>query len=144
MFFVVVLVLGRSALCINVHRTQSQSLKHAPLAFYEKFPVWKSCHFGRYFEKRSHQTDRCIARTNCYSALPKSVFLMQLAPGFHEILKLFKQFFERIAHDLSSLVWTCLLLMCLKACFTRDFAETQLQKCNQLTVHALACILGVV
>ena len=38
-FFVVVLVLGRSALCINDHRTQNQSLKQAPLAFYEKFPV---------------------------------------------------------------------------------------------------------
>ena len=33
-FVVVVLVLGRSTLCINDHRTQNQSL-----AFYEKFPV---------------------------------------------------------------------------------------------------------
>ena len=76
MFF----VLGRSALCINDHRTQNQSLKQAPLAFYEKFPVWKSCHFGRHFKKRSHQTDRCIARTNRSTALPESAFLMQLAP----------------------------------------------------------------
>ena len=30
----VVVVLGRSALCINDHRTQNQSL-----AFYEKFPL---------------------------------------------------------------------------------------------------------
>ena len=40
-FFVVVLVLvlGLSALCINDHRTQNQSLKQATLAFYDKFPV---------------------------------------------------------------------------------------------------------
>ena len=38
-FFVVVPVLGRRALCIYDHRTQNQSLKQAPLAFYEKFPV---------------------------------------------------------------------------------------------------------
>ena len=37
--FVVVVVLGRSALCINDYRTQNQSLKQAPIAFYEKFPV---------------------------------------------------------------------------------------------------------
>ena len=39
---VVVVVLGRSALCINDHRTQNQSLKQAPLAFYEKFPFWQT------------------------------------------------------------------------------------------------------
>ena len=42
LFFVFVdvfLVLGRSALCINDHRTHNQSLKQEPLAFYEKFPV---------------------------------------------------------------------------------------------------------
>ena len=39
-FFVVVVVhVGRRALCIYDHRTQNQSLKQAPLAFYEKFPV---------------------------------------------------------------------------------------------------------
>ena len=37
--FVVVVVLGQSALCINDHRTQKQLLKPAPLAFYEKFPL---------------------------------------------------------------------------------------------------------
>ena len=65
------------------HRTQNQSLKQAPLAFYEKFPVRKSCHFGRHFKKRSHQTERCIARTNRYKALPENAFLMQLTPGYH-------------------------------------------------------------
>ena len=38
-FFVVVVILGQSALCINDHRTQNQLLKQALLAFYEKFPV---------------------------------------------------------------------------------------------------------
>ena len=74
-------VLGRSGLCINDHRTQNQSLKQAPLVFYEKFPVGKSCHFGSHFRKRSHQTNRCIARTNRYRALHESAFLMQLTPG---------------------------------------------------------------
>ena len=37
--FVIVVVVGRSALCINDHRTQNQSLKQARLAFYEKFSV---------------------------------------------------------------------------------------------------------
>ena len=81
-FFVVVVVavvLGRSALCINDHRTQNQSLKQAPLAqVLREIRVWKSCHFGRHFKKRSRQTDRCIARTNRYRALPESAFLMQL------------------------------------------------------------------
>ena len=79
--FAAVVVLGWSALCINDHRTQNQSPKQASLAFYKKFPVWKSCHFGRYFKKRSRQTDRCIARTNIYRALPESASLMQLTPG---------------------------------------------------------------
>ena len=48
--------------------------------FYEKFLVWKSCHFGRHFKKRSKQTDRCIARTNRYRALHESAFLVQLTP----------------------------------------------------------------
>ena len=74
--------------CINDHKTQNQSLKQALLAFYEKFPVWKSCHFGRYFKKRSHQTDRCITRTNRYSALPESAFLMQLIPVLSKLNKL--------------------------------------------------------
>ena len=38
-FFYVVVALGRSALCIDDHRIQNQSLKLAPLAFYEKIPV---------------------------------------------------------------------------------------------------------
>ena len=96
-------VLERSALCINDHRTQNQSLKQAPLAFYEKFPVWKSCHFGRHFKKRSYQTDRCIARTNRYRALPESAFLKQLTPGSH----------------VSRVIKECQLKSCLEV-FTQD------------------------
>ena len=46
---VFVFVLGRSALCINDHRTQNKSLKQAPLAFYEKFPVLKIASFWQTF-----------------------------------------------------------------------------------------------
>ena len=69
------LILGWSTLCINDHRTQNQSLKQALLAFYEKFPVWKLCHFGRHFKKCSHQMDRCIGRTNCYRVLPDAIHI---------------------------------------------------------------------
>ena len=54
-------LLRQSALCRNGHRIQNQLLKQAPPAFYEKFPVWKLCHFGRLFRKRSRQKDHCIA-----------------------------------------------------------------------------------
>ena len=63
---------------VSAHRIQNQLLKQAPLAFYEKFPVWKSCHFGRHFRKRSHQMDRCIARTNHYRVLPESGLVLFL------------------------------------------------------------------
>ena len=75
MFLLYFIVLRRRALCRNDHRTQHQSLKQV---FYEKFLVWKSCHFGRHFKKRSKQTDRCKARTSRYRALHESAFLMQL------------------------------------------------------------------
>ena len=38
-FLVFLVFLDQSALCINDHKTQNQSLKQAPLAFYEKFSV---------------------------------------------------------------------------------------------------------
>ena len=85
MFLFLFFILGRSGLCINDHRTQNQSLKQAPLVFYEKFPVAKSCHFGSHYRKRSHQTNRCIARTNRYRALHENAFLMQLTPGYYVI-----------------------------------------------------------
>ena len=84
MFLIYFIVLRWRALCRNDHRTQHQSLKQV---FYEKFLVWKSCHFGRHFKKRSKQTDSCIARTNRYRARHESAFLMQLTSGFDSSLE---------------------------------------------------------
>ena len=78
MFLIYFIVLRWRALCRNDHRTQNQSLKQV---FYDKFIVWKSCHFGRHFKKPSKQAERCIARTNRYRALHESAFFMQLTPG---------------------------------------------------------------
>ena len=83
-FVVVVFVLGRNALCRNDHRTQNQSLNQALLAFFfflRNSQLENRDIFGRHFRKRSHQSDRCIARTNRYRALPEIAFLMQLTSG---------------------------------------------------------------